>query len=297
MKKLFLLLLGIFINFNLNAQTQDGGEPGAFLKNGFSARANAMGQAFVSISDDASAIFYNPGAMINIKKTAVTGMYSKLFNDIDGINYGTFGIVNNFDFGIVGLGVVYMNVGDIPFVENETGPTGMTFSSNQSVFYLSYTKYFLDNLNIGGSIKFLNQSLAGYSGSGWGLDLGVYSNVNKNLTVGLMFQDLLAPKVKINNTEDVYNTKVKFGFVYKPVPELKLSPEAIFETGKDEIFAIGGEYLLFDEMIAIRSGYNTTYNSFSAGAGIKYKYVALDYSFNTHKYLGNVNRFGLRLDF
>ncbi|HRE41233.1 MAG TPA: PorV/PorQ family protein [Ignavibacteria bacterium] len=297
MKKFIFSIFILFIFTNLQSQTQDSGEPGAFLKNGFSARANAMGQAFVSIADDASAIFYNPGGMINIKSTSITGMYSKLFNDVDGVNYGTFGIVNNFDFGIVGFGVVYMSVNDIPYVENETGPTGINFNSNQSVFYLSYTKYFLDNLNIGGSFKFLNQSLAEYSGSGWGLDLGVYSNVNKNITVGLLFQDLIAPKVKINNSEDVYNTKVKFGFVYKPIPELKISPEAIFETGKDEIFAIGAEYLLFKDILAIRSGYNTTYNSFSAGAGIKYKYVALDYSFNTHKYLGNVNRFGLRLDF
>lgn len=279
------------------AQVGDGGEPGAFLKNGFSVRASAMGHSFVSIADDASAIFYNPGGLINIKGTQVVGMYSKLFNDIDGVNYGAVGVAHNFDFGIVGIGAVYMNVADIPYVENESGPTGLYFSNNQTAFYLSYTKLFLENLNIGGNLKFINHSLESYSGTGFGLDLGLYSTVNENLTVGLMFQDLIGPVIKLNKREDKYKTKVKFGFVYKPIKGLKIAPEAVFESDKNEIFSIGAEYALFNDMIFLRSGFNTTYNSFSAGVGIKYMNAGIDYSFNTHKYLGNINKFGFNVSF
>lgn len=291
------IIIFIFIATSSFAQTGDGGEPGAFLKNGFSVRASAMGQSFVSIADDASAIFYNPGGLINIKGTQAVGMYSKLFSDVDGVNYGTFGLAHNFDFGIVGIGVAYLNVGDIPYVENESGPTGLTFSNNQTAVYLSYTKLFLENLNIGGNLKFINHSMANYSGTGFGLDLGLYSTVNEQLTVGLMFQDLIGPIVKLNKQEDKFRTKVKFGFVYKPIKGLKLAPEAVFESDKDEIFSIGGEYALFNDMLFLRSGFSTMYNSFSAGVGLKYMNAGIDYSFNTHKYLGNINKFGFNVSF
>lgn len=279
------------------SQSQDGGEPGAFLKNGFSVRASAMGHSFVSIADDASAIFYNPGGLINITGTQAVGMYSKLFNDVDGVNYGAFGIAHNFDFGIIGIGAVYLNVTDIPYVEDETGPTGLTFSNSQTAVYLSYTKLFLDNLNIGGNLKFINHSMDAYSGTGFGLDLGLYSTVNENLTVGLMFQDMIGAVVKLNKREDKFNTKTKFGFVYKPIKGLKLAPEVVFESNKDEIFSFGAEYAVFNDIVFLRSGFSTLYNSFSAGVGLKYMNAGIDYSFNTHKYLGNINKFGFNVSF
>src|SRR5262245_37779768 len=43
-----------------------GGEPGGFMQWGAGARSLGMGRAFLAVSDDASATYWNPAAMVQI---------------------------------------------------------------------------------------------------------------------------------------------------------------------------------------------------------------------------------------
>jgi long-subunit fatty acid transport protein len=45
---------------------------GQFLKIGIGARATAMGSAFVSVADDASAIYWNPAGVARVSKNVAT---------------------------------------------------------------------------------------------------------------------------------------------------------------------------------------------------------------------------------
>jgi len=297
MLKIIIVSVLVLFNCNLYAQSGEGGEIGAFMKNGFGARASAMGNSFTAVSNDVSSIYYNPAGLSLLDKTQVLGMYSSLFNDVDGISYGNLAVAKPFSFGTIGLGVVYLNVGDIPYVPDNTGPDGTTFSDNEVAVFLTYSVMYVETLRMGCSIKFLNHSLADYSGSGVGFDIGFMSKFSDKLTFGLMFQDLFGASIKLNKDSDKYPAQVKFGASYKPVESLIISPQINFSEGKRLIFAVGTEYKLYRDYIYVRSGFNNLYNSWSAGLGLNYKDVKLDYSYNIHKDLGSVNKFGFVIGF
>ena len=51
-----------------------GGEPGEFLQWGAGARSLGMGRAFLAVSDDASATYWNPAAMVQLERKELMGL-------------------------------------------------------------------------------------------------------------------------------------------------------------------------------------------------------------------------------
>ena len=198
MKNLIILII---IAFSTSLFAQSGGEGGAFLKNGFGARANSMGNAFSGVANDVSAVYYNPAGLSQLTKSEGMLMYSKLFNNIDGLTYGNMAFAQPFAFGTIAIGVAYMKVSDIPNVPSSSGPDGTTFNDNQVMVMGSYSRKINEYFTVAGSLKFINHSLAGYSASGFGLDIGIFSNINEYVTAGIAFQDILQPKINLNSSE------------------------------------------------------------------------------------------------
>lgn len=293
MKKLILTALLLPAILLGNAFAQSGGEGGAYLKHGFGARANSMGNAFTGVANDVSAIFYNSAGLYQLKKSEGLLMYSKLFNDVDGLTYGNFAVAHPFKFGTLAFGTAYMQVSDIPYVSSPSGPDGSTFADNQIMVMASYSNIIEDFLMLGGTLKFVNHSLAGYSGSGFGVDLGVFTKFNQYLSAGISVENAIQPTINMNNSSYKYPVKGRLGVGAYPVKGLTLSSELNFMKDKDVIFGVGAEYSFYNDMILARAGYNTLSSSVSFGAGINYKGVGFDYSFNTNKDLGSVSKFGL----
>ncbi|MDE2313147.1 MAG: UPF0164 family protein, partial [Elusimicrobia bacterium] len=78
-----------FIFAPLRARAQSGGQPGEFLTYGVGARALAMGGAYYGISDDASAVNWNPAGLAQIQRKEFTAMESTLFyqTNLDFLSY------------------------------------------------------------------------------------------------------------------------------------------------------------------------------------------------------------------
>jgi hypothetical protein len=300
MKKLIFLLSMLFViifTAKVYPQSGEGGEPGAFMKNGFGARATSLGNSYVAISNDASAIFYNPAGLSSVTKLQVLGMYSNLFGNVDGMNYGNLGISKGFEFGTLGLGIIYSSVSDIPYVENVSGPSGEYFSDNEMAFILSYSKKVSDNLQVGINGKYIRHSIAGFEASGYGFDVALLTRVNEKFSAGLMIQDAIGAKIKLNGREDVYISKLKVGFAYNPISVLTIAPEIMMTGNKKILFSIGSEYDIYKNMIKLRGGYNTVQDAASFGVGLKYSQINLDYSYSRNGDLGNVSKFGFILEF
>ncbi len=293
MKKIILTALLLPTLLISSAFAQSGGEGGAYLKHGFGARANSMGNAFSGVANDVSAIFYNSAGLYQLKKSEGLLMYSKLFSDVDGLTYGNFAIAQPFKFGTLAFGTAYMQVSDIPYVSSPSGPDGSTFADNQIMLMASYSNIIEDYLMFGGTLKFVNHSLAGYNGSGFGIDLGFITKINQYISAGISLENIIQPTINLNNSSYKYPVKTRLGVGAYPVKGLTLSSELDFMKGKDAIFGFGAEYSFYKDMIIARAGYNTLNSSFSFGAGINYKGIGFDYSFNTHKDLGSISKFGL----
>lgn len=295
MRKIFYIIVAIVAlaaSKNSFAQTGEGGEAGAFLKNGYGARASAMSNAFTAVANDVSAIFYNPVGLSSNQKLQVMGMYSNLYGNMNGVNYGNFGVSKGFQSGTFGLGVIYSKVSDIPYVNSLTGGDGTYFSDNETAFYLSYSRLVTGNVRVGANIKLISHTLADESATGFGADIGVLTKFNEQFSGGLVFQDILAPKIKLGSRSDSYPGKIKVGVAYKVIPALTISPEMNYTFDKSVQFNGGVEYNVYKDIISLRGGYNSVSTSPSFGVGINYMDVHLDYSYNVNKDLGAVNKFG-----
>lgn len=96
-----------------------------FLKLGVGARAVAMGEAYSAIADEASAVYWNPGALTNIESRSATLMHAIYLEDTS-FDYAAF-VQNLGRWGVVGLGVQIMSVGSID-ERDDTGSKTGTFS-------------------------------------------------------------------------------------------------------------------------------------------------------------------------
>lgn len=296
MKKLLMIFVLLF-SAKVYSQSGEGGEPGAFMKNGFGARGSALGNSFTAISNDVSAIFYNPAGLSSVDGLQVLGMYSNLFGNVQGLNYGNLGVSKNFEFGTLGLGVIYSSVSDIPYVESVTGPAGESFSDNEMAVLLSFSRRVTENLQIGFNGKIIRHSIAGLEANGFGLDVALLTTFSEKLKAGLMIQDAVGAKIVLNGREDVYISKFKLGIGFTPIPVLTISPELMITGNKKILFSIGSEYDVYKNMIKLRGGYNSLQDAPSFGVGLKYSQINLDYSYSRNGDLGNVNKFGFIINF
>lgn len=58
---------------------EDGGQPGAFLSYGAGARSLGMGKTFVGVADDASATYWNPAGLAQLKQNELTALHASLY--------------------------------------------------------------------------------------------------------------------------------------------------------------------------------------------------------------------------
>ena len=76
MKTSFSIILIAIISFSIFAISEDAGTRGfSFLKVNYSARAAAMAYAFTGLSNDASAVFFNPSGLSQIKSKEISTTY------------------------------------------------------------------------------------------------------------------------------------------------------------------------------------------------------------------------------
>lgn len=249
MKKrtLFIVVLLTFIGFRLYAS----GESGSFLKNGLSARACALGQAFVSISGDATGIYYNPAGLSGIVQKDLQMMYADLYSN----SYTNLGIyMANLIYihplsknrGILGVMYAVSGVKDIPITDYNRDSLGYPgsspsflqdsngypkvlghFKSLDNALYISFAKKVkimnLDKLSfaVGLSLKRISQGFSGNSISN-SSDV-VYNSINKMINsagAGWGFDfGLLYDKIKNFsagvNLQNIGGTKLKWNVAQK----------------------------------------------------------------------------------
>src|SRR5258708_39869242 len=79
----FLFILAAFVLAPLSSllALATGGQPNEFMSYGAGARSLAMGAAFVGVSDDASATYWNPAGLSQVTRKELTLLKATLFAD------------------------------------------------------------------------------------------------------------------------------------------------------------------------------------------------------------------------
>jgi hypothetical protein len=145
-----------------------------FLKIGVSARSVGMGDAFIGVANDASALYYNPGGIAVLDNREVIATHIEYPANI---KYEFAGIVWPTPqwFGAVGLSTYWLHTDDMlkTTYENPRGD-GRTFTAADMALALTYGANLTDHLSVGLTFKYINQLLETERANGWASDAGIY---------------------------------------------------------------------------------------------------------------------------
>jgi hypothetical protein len=169
-----------------------------FLNLGAGARSLGMGKTQVSLADDATAGYWNPAALTNIRnKYDGVLMHSELFSGVVKNDYAAFAMPLD-DKSTVGVTLLRLgvdNIADTRALVNEYGQIDYgrisTFSVADYALLLSYArKLGLEGLSVGGSAKLIYRNVGSYANAyGFGVDVGLQYN-HKGWRLGLMARDI-----------------------------------------------------------------------------------------------------------
>ena len=285
-----LLILLFLANFSYSQGEGFGGTHSNFNL-GVGARALALGNAYVAVPDDATAIYWNPAGLDYIQRKNASLFYTNL---LAGTQYFFAGYVHpTISLGTFGVGIINIGIGDIEERDGDAVLGGMAAYSNYEILF-SYSKQLPWDFAVGLNLKFDHQSFSGFmisdvgtSATGIGTDVGILYRPNlthfmlDGLSLGLTIQNLIGSRLKMETATDVHPLNLRFGLA-KPFLKNEFGNQlTIFmdiEQGAKAPFKFhaGTEYV-FQNMAMLRVGMNNSQLAF--GAGAMFNMFQLDYSF------------------
>lgn len=298
MKK-FIVILILFSS--IQALAQSAGNTGlAFLKFGFGARNSAMGDVGNSVSNDLTALHYNPARLSSTENNEVMFTHNNWIQDISSEMFG----IKTFIFDLpVAVGFNVTNISDIE-VRQIPGEPVSKFDANYFYGSLS-TAYKIDNnFSLGLTLKYLYEGLFNDESTGFGIDLGAnYFMPFEGLTLSAVVRNL-------GSMNELRNEATKLP------SEFRIGPSYNFRLQEYKLdFVVAGEYqkyfdaddhlnfgfeILYDRLIALRGGYQTNYESrdLTAGIGLMWGNLKFDYSYIPFSLgIGSANLFSLGFRF
>ena len=290
----------------LQAQVAAGGTVSPFSLGG-SARVLGMGDSAVAVTGDGDAFFENPAVLATLDEHEILTFHAPLYIDTLYDSLGYFNPVSSHNS--FGLAVARLGVSDILQTQNNIQAIS-TFTSEQWQGLLGYGFRPLDDLDVGGTVKYEYEQLGSYQGSGMGLDLGLlyhFSNSradfsrfgHKNITLGFSVSNALQPQTKLFQDVSSPMRVYRPGFSY--LFEFPSSKNSLWLTVEGEVPETGGNTLIkggvefgWNQTVFARGGYDGV--SPTAGAGVRLSDFELDYAFNQRD-LGALHRFSLTYHF
>lgn len=323
----FLFMVNVQTVFS---QTKVGTSAAPFLGIGVGAPAWGMGGAYVSMINDASAMYWNPGVISRFEKTEISFMQADWFLDTKYI-YG--GITLNLGSGTAaGVQIAYLDYGEeeVTTVDAQEG-TGERWDAHDLFVGLSIARSFTDRFSIGGTIKYIEQKIYHESATSVAFDVGLlyitgFRGMRLGMSISNFGSDMEMDGKDLFHTYDPDPNSLGNNFTltskYKtdawPIPlifRVGLSME-VFDFGENVIsiatdsvvpsdnstnLNVGGQIAIQDAFF-VRTGWQAlgqknNESGFTAGLGVKYfvpglSEVKLDYAFSDYGIIDDVHILG-----
>ena len=292
-----------------------------FLNLGFGARSLAMGEAYVSVADDAAALHYNPAGLA-LPPSASSPQGPREFEllvshalHVQDIRLSQMGVLRR----PFGFSATHLSMGGIERRTTETERPDGSFGASDLMLGFSYGRK-LEALALGGTFKYIRQTIGEYSASAYAMDLGAIHRFDAYpVSLGFSMVNL---GTQVRFIEQGYPLPLTFrlGATYgmtRSFPSA-LTLQVDFPRDNTPNFRIGMEYLGFGPF-ALRAGYRTMsgtqrqaamgkalgssgpglsefYGMF-LGAGFRSRFGSLDYTLLPYGELGNAHRFSFTVRF
>lgn len=303
MRRLNGLLIALLTVVPATASAGVAGDAGAlFLRFGLGARASGMGEAYAAVAQDASSVFFNPGAIPAVLGTQITLAHNEYFQSL---RFEQAAITHETDWGTFGFMFTGLYMDDMDRYEDfpSAVPLGQ-FGAYDVAFAVAYGRYIIPNVALGISLKPIYQRIDELSATGFAVDAGIY-HVSQipGVTLGASVSNLGTP-MKFEAEEYALPRYARIGGAYEREVamldgRIMATVDALFPNDDDVRTHIGAEYS-YRRMVAIRGGYKAGYTSQGAtfGLGVVYRDIAIDYAFlPVDNDLGDSHRFGLGFSF
>lgn len=313
-----IITLILLISFQLFAFEKVGTTSFQFLKVLPGARANALSGAFTTLVNNSESIFWNPAGLAQIENYDFSFQFIDWFMDVKHFSFS--GAYNFGNFGTIGVMGIFSDVGEIEvtrvdrlgFIGNVYNPglTGEVINPSSLVLGISYSKYLTDKFAFGITAKYVHENLVVKSTSALVFDGGLIFNTGfRSIILGASIRHF-GQEVKYIDKSYPLPQTFSIGissYIISPSEPLitslenqkvLLSYDMIQPRDYDQLHSLGLEYS-FNDILYLRSGYtfNSDQEGISAGLGVKYNNIRLDYSFNDYgKYLDSVHRVSIGIE-
>ncbi|HOH08909.1 MAG TPA: PorV/PorQ family protein [bacterium] len=195
-----------------------------FLQISPGARAAGMGEAFVALADDATAVYYNPAGLGFQRGKEITLMHTNWLPQLGTDLFYEFGAYRHHfeNIGTIGINVTYLNLGTQSRTD-ESGPDPIgEFSSNEYAVSLTYGTQLSEKWAVGLGARFIQSNLSPFGAgseegdgraSAFGFDLATLYKVSSRFSVGANLSNM-GPKITYIDAAqaDPLPTNLRVGF-------------------------------------------------------------------------------------
>lgn len=330
---LLLLIVSAVGGQNIN---KTGTTAAKFLAIGVGSRANGLGDAFVGIANDASAMYWNPSGISQLKQMELVANYTQWIADID-FSYVGF-VIPLKVYGVIGFNATYMGMGEMD-VTTEDFPegTGETFSAGSYAIGFCYAKNLTDRLSIGANLKYINEYIMNCDANSFAIDIGTLfispfrdirfgvsiSNFGRKMQItgpDLLVQKDIDEQIHGNNESvNAYLATDKFDlplllrvgisgdFVKSGLMRVTWAIDAAHPNDNTEYMNFGVEIGLLSELLILRAGMKSMFmetrdEKLSLGGGLNFRLgstskINIDYAYQSFEHLNQIHKYTLRLVF
>ena len=330
--RLFVLLLaaaGLLgaLAGTVHAQGSLGGQragtsSGTFLRIGIGARATAMGESFVAVANDPSAIYWNVAGLASLQRREVALSHVSWPADVNYEHVTVVVPVKRLG-GSIGLQMGVLGTQIDETTEQQPFGTGRQFYYTDVVVGAAYARRWTDKLLVGTGLKFVREDLGSDVGgpvtnailldigSIYYLGLGSVRIATSLSNFGSEFKpsgEFVSATTGEVRQYDGYDPPMvfRYGVAFEPIENSRQRLTTALEVNQpadnEQILKAGLEWTYL-RRFALRTGYNFRADAlkFSAGAGfssdVGHSKLNIDYAFTDGGPLGAVNRLSLGVRF
>jgi len=336
MMKIWRLLLPVLVGHTIAlAQSKVGTTAGQFLGISVGPRAISMGGAYVASMDDATSLYWNPGAFQQAGKSQFVFSNSEW---LVGTTFRWFGFMYNFgNENAVGLSLTQLDYGeeDVTTVSQPEG-TGERWSAQDIAIAASYCRRFTDRFSMGGSLKYVQQSIWNEAANTLAFDLGLlYITEFNDMRLGVSMSNFggdlklegrdLLQRVDIDPTNSgsnkalvgslktdswplplLFRVGVAMDVLKTNMVRITIAGDALRPSDNEESVNLGSE-IAWNNLLSFRGGYKSVFGKdeqegLSLGIGLRTKAegwgdLEVNYAYTKFGFFGNLNSVSIAVSF